>query len=1172
MYHFHVFPFLSFDRVVNTMVSGYSLVRVLCERPAYQAILPAFNDSNWAQVPMNNVDFSYPIQVFRIPFSISVDSANALELSIDYSCGIQVYGNGFLLFQDNIESFGTNATGCYREHHHHVLLMNTHLFTLRTNILAVVLSQSSRQTVSNYLSTTLSAYIPSTIGSCYSIPYDYHATLICDDQLLSLNDMSSITIPHSSCSLVLSFADMTVDYEGIRFSLTDPIHTIEYMEVFTSRNITTSKVYENRLIPSQPYIEEDKMTFFFPFNNQLTNVLLLKSIETRSCRVHLSNMELLVCSHPRPSYLTFSTDVFFGYAGITSINITPLEFVTNCTIQPTLPQGLLFDSLRCRVSGVVENPVYETFRLSTQHNSIQGMFSLNISSCESHILQVIRHYRKQPQFESWILEQSEGDSWIRILGEGIDDSQHEDDEHIWKLCAEAGKYRITVSSLLPSWSKGSFLLLYDITEQKQLLQTRYDSQKTSASIEYVYVGIPILHSSSPMKGSEEQFNCSDPSFLVHIKFYSPFLPSTFDCFLDEESVNSSYPYDWVSTSHSFSVSMESHSFSYNICLPIMIYKLTCHTLMPSLLESAIPAGITVIHGNEDVVLGMSPFSTSEATVLFTNLLAFTTKASDLEWRVVTDAPSGWQALYYNDSNWSILHFQSPQTLGYMDSTSVYLRHSFLIPSLTTFITLNVATYFQGGLIAWMNGQRVALFHVTEESDGNFTALNSLHPQSFQSSFHIVLLYSAAIQGLNVLAIQLVYPKWLHSFPIHFSAVASYGIAPLALCINSFLSISTSLSPVASDQGCGFSSSALIDEDLSTACVYRLSHLPLTIRWELENREGGRFSNIELIHNRLNTTARWRYHHSSTLQNMEDEGYSSLQSFTNTHSLSLKALSYPSSTVITALDLAIVEKESILAISNIHMTYHHTTSVICPTLNQFATVVSGGISIAPCPDGLIGTMKRVCVDGVFSDIDASDCLLSPPTNLKYSQDVYSFVVGVSISLAPSWDNTITEFIVSENFLLPEGLQLNSQTGYISGTPTKVVKDQHVIIYGSNESGACSCSLIISTRTGVCATDGIFPETHVGVTITIPCSSIGKFVGTISRTCQIGVSEGVWNTQRGICIPVLLIVMIGCSVLCLVVILIVLCISTYGRMKSRQLARRMMYHIKEDVTFISLLDME
>ena len=74
---------------------------------------------------MSTVDFSYPIQAIRIPFTISINNANALELSIDYSCGIEIYGNGFLVFQDNVDSFDRNATGCYREHHHHVLLMST---------------------------------------------------------------------------------------------------------------------------------------------------------------------------------------------------------------------------------------------------------------------------------------------------------------------------------------------------------------------------------------------------------------------------------------------------------------------------------------------------------------------------------------------------------------------------------------------------------------------------------------------------------------------------------------------------------------------------------------------------------------------------------------------------------------------------------------------------------------------------------------------------------------------------------------------------------------------------------------------------------------------------------------------------------------------------------------
>lgn len=110
-----------------------------------------------------------------------------------------------------------------------------------------------------------------------------------------------------------------------------------------------------------------------------------------------------------------------------------------------------------------------------------------------------------------------------------------------------------------------------------------------------------------------------------------------------------------------------------------------HSLSPS-----IPPGIKVLHGNEDILLGMSSVVSSQAQIVFTNLLAFTTKDPDLEWKVVSEAPSGWQVPSFDDSNWSIVHFQSSLSLGYMDSTSVYMRHSFSIPSLTTFLTLNVA--------------------------------------------------------------------------------------------------------------------------------------------------------------------------------------------------------------------------------------------------------------------------------------------------------------------------------------------------------------------------------------------------------------------------------------------------------------------------------------------------
>ena len=129
-------------------------------------------------------------------------------------------------------------------------------------------------------------------------------------------------------------------------------------------------------------------------------------------------------------------------------------------------------------------------------------------------------------------------------------------------------------------------------------------------------------------------------------------------------------------------------------------------------------------------------------------------------------------------------------------------------------------------------------------------------------------------------------------------------------------------------------------------------------------------------------------------------------------------------------------------------------------------------------------------------------------------------------------------MDEGVVLPEGLTLNEKTGQITGTPTDTSDISSYTIYGENSAGATSTTISISVRKGQCKAEGVFPVTDVDSLATYQCSMQGSYIGTQTRACVLGETDGVWQKASGFCMPVMMIVILVLVVIIIVVVVVFL----------------------------------
>ena len=181
------------------------------------------------------------------------------------------------------------------------------------------------------------------------------------------------------------------------------------------------------------------------------------------------------------------------------------------------------------------------------------------------------------------------------------------------------------------------------------------------------------------------------------------------------------------------------------------------------------------------------------------------------------------------------------------------------------------------------------------------------------------------------------------------------------------------------------------------------------------------------------------------------------------------------------------------------------NVMCSALDSFPATLSGEIatSSSACPVNYEGIARRNCVNGVFGDLDTTDCSLKAPSGLSYAPNSVTVKRNEPVTvMTPTVSNVVTEWTIDP--ALPTGMSLTNK-GAIVGVPSIVRSAMTYTITARNQRASTTATVTITVDAASCT--GMVDMNGQPVTVVnggkldSPC--LDGYDGTAARTCNDGV---------------------------------------------------------------------
>ena len=552
-----------------------------------------------------------------------------------------------------------------------------------------------------------------------------------------------------------------------------------------------------------------------------------------------------------------------------------------------------------------------------------------------------------------------------------------------------------------------------------------------------------------------------------------------------------------------------------------------------------PAGwyLTIDVGKMVFEMGQMPVGVASVSTMFSSLLPFQIEYD--EWKVWNkeEAVSGdWKSVEFDDAAWET---KKAAEFGNHVGTTAYVRREVTIPLIEDYHVLNVRMKYAGGVVAYMNGVKVARFNLEENYDASSEAL-MVHDASLFSKFHVVLSTVGAVSGKNMISFE------IHRAPgesgVVFDATGVFGVNDCSIVVDSYSSVDGT-------DVVGCTKEELLDLNPTTFAT--LSNVAGSfLSWTVDNLEGSKFNSFGML---TNTVGRgYGFSVYSRWNPIED--YTSALAVTEqtTKDRDRSAWSMPVGIAgfrDFKFEVDSPASDDVSVNSFITQYCKPSGSGSCPGIDDYPGVGEGEISPSKCPEGFRGYSYRECVNGVLGEVKSDKCEYKLPANLNYLKNSMEFVVNTEVSSGvPSFDNLVTEFFMQDSTPLPEGLTLNPTTGEITGVPKKEAEQNTYVVRAKNPAGETLVEVTISIRLGRCPPEGVFETTLVGETAVYPCSMQGSYVGSQKRVCSLGKKDGEWQQATGFCMPIFAIVALVVVAILIIAIIVFLVMRTSRKAKA------------------------
>ena len=462
-----------------------------------------FADSAWTDALLGP-DASTPstgTQYFRKTFA-GLSGMAAVDIGLRYTNGVIAYVNGAEVFRDNmpegVATAATLATGSYSTLETHGVVRSSAIAENTQSVLAVEV----HFTRANFVETIefdgfLSFLAPlSTSNKCFVVPTTTTAT---SDAFYQ----PSYVLDWGYSSLASTSADdwpatLTVELSGRvkpevnAFRIWPNASPLYAPRTFSVEGaVSKNGVYASIMAPSGvDYATNVWQQFNSIAPGKPYGAYRFTMMSAAGARMHLFEIQLLVCNNPVASTFAYPQNSYTFFARYSVVRISPSVYgLTECAVQPQLPNGLSLDPDGCTISGSSEGPSAQTtYTVTAMGGSAQlsGTVSLAFTECAGTMIHVLRTYGYVNSDEGFRVRNTVNDDILMEVPTGHSHPGGED----WHgyLCVAVDQFDVTLYSTDTHWYSYSFIYLYGMLpegKEELLLKARFDSDEASDIVYYL---------------------------------------------------------------------------------------------------------------------------------------------------------------------------------------------------------------------------------------------------------------------------------------------------------------------------------------------------------------------------------------------------------------------------------------------------------------------------------------------------------------------------------------------------------------------------------------------------------------------------------------------------------------------------------------------------------------
>ncbi|KAK8797650.1 hypothetical protein WA171_005182 [Blastocystis sp. BT1] len=429
----------------------------------------------------------------------------AVEIELKYQYGIVAYLNGVEVYRDNMSdgqpSIDTLATGSYTSSDYHGVIRSASGVS-ESNVLSVEVhfTDSNHEEIiqfNGFLS--LLAGINVT-NNCFVYPYPVTASSTdFNDPSRAIDwdyywyastswfpssmmfDFSGSSIPLINSYRIWTYNDRNY-YSPSSFSIEGSVSTDDSWNMILSPSNIGYTWYE--------WKQFDLVSL--PHRYPLLRFTILPYSDDNVC---LSELQFLVCNRPSVSSIEYPETEYSFYKDYEQISISPIQYgYSDCSIQPSLPDGMSIDPNTCIISGVSHSLGSQQYTVTSTMVTppIQSILNLTFIHCSGTVYrtQMIIRY----EYDQITIHDTSDESIIYQIQPGHSQGSFGLETHY--LCITADRFDVVFNLTTTYWMSSSYYYMYVLLpdgEEEMVLKGRYDADQKN--VHHHYVRCPSINHS-----------------------------------------------------------------------------------------------------------------------------------------------------------------------------------------------------------------------------------------------------------------------------------------------------------------------------------------------------------------------------------------------------------------------------------------------------------------------------------------------------------------------------------------------------------------------------------------------------------------------------------------------------------------------------------------------------